>query len=687
MDKTVSLGNNGGADSFVAPDSGSDVPEAFLRKGHLLKNRYEVLSVIGHGGFGITYACRDVTLNLKVAVKEYYPDGFVTRDCKKSATVTYSTTPENMEFIEKGRKRFIDEARVLAKFAGEAGIVDVRDYFEENNTAYIVMEFLDGKDLRQYLKEKGRLPAEHAVKLLLPVMESLEKVHRQGLIHRDISPDNIRMVGKKVKLLDFGAARDFSFEGNKTMTVMLKRGYAPIEQYGAVESQGPWTDVYALCATLYLCITGRKPADALVRWENDPLQKPSQLGVTISSALENVIMKGLSVSAKDRYQSMNALVYGLKLALTGNSVLVDQRNINRDSSRTQRANNGNINRDNANIKQDNASSSFAANDEAAKSENEKPKKKSKILIPIIAIVLVIAILAGVLVLRHFGYFTPAYGGDVEMVVDEETPSDGAEVVGNEGTDSEENTTETELNEQLTEENTTVQNGKGDIVNIGQNEKNCLEDILEHMIYFGGNSFGNPQENIFFSQNVLYDSSKGDSSFKFAFNNMLWPPYYTLFTELEEIYNWIGYQWSVGCECSYDTNNEFYPDPRGLFEYYEYVDIEYADFVLENVYNVKPDHSYTMKDDTGRVIAYYDDSTLYYEYWDGGDGAGPKVDVDPEARKLSDEKYLITAHYCESDTSSEWNHMNIEVVASRKTINIEFYGDYEIWSIYEIRIVE
>ncbi len=304
MDKTLPLGND------------IDIPEPFLPQNHILKGRYEVLRVLGNGGFGVTYECYDRLLDLKVAVKEYYPDGFVSRDCKKSPVVTYTATSENKIFVEKGMHRFLDEARVLAKFSGEFGIVDVRDYFEENNTAYIVMEFLNGKDLKELIFEKGRLPSEYAVRLLLPVMESLEKIHRQGLIHRDISPDNIRMVGNRLKLLDFGAARSFSYEENKTMTVMLKRGYAPIEQYGEVDSQGPWTDVYALCATLYLCITGKKPADSLIRWDRDPLQKPSQLGIAISPALEEVIMKGLSVASRDRYQSMRELVDALKTALT-----------------------------------------------------------------------------------------------------------------------------------------------------------------------------------------------------------------------------------------------------------------------------------------------------------------------------------------------------------------------------------
>ncbi len=391
MDKALPLENND-----------NNEPEEFLVKGHMLKDRYEVMKVLGNGGFGVTYACQDTTLNLKVAVKEYYPDGFVTRDCKKSPEVTYTASSSAKPYIEKGMRRFLDEARVLARFAGEDGIVDVRDYFEENNTAYIVMEFLDGRDLKELIQEKGSLPAEYAVRLLIPVMESLEKIHRQGLIHRDISPDNIRMIGEKLKLLDFGAARDFSYEGNKTMTVMLKRGYAPIEQYGEVDKQGPWTDVYALCATLYLCITGRKPPDALVRWDDDPLQRPSQLGVAISPALENVIMKGLSLAARERYQSMRELVDALNIALRKSPVQTFDATVRiiPDSNRVEQP----IERSESAERSQSIEVPVPEVQSwqpitPAPVENKNNKKKTKQLAPIIAVVLVFAILAGVFAFR------------------------------------------------------------------------------------------------------------------------------------------------------------------------------------------------------------------------------------------------------------------------------------------------
>lgn len=430
MDKTLPLGND------------NDVSEPFLPKNHILKGRYEVLRVLGNGGFGVTYECRDKTLDLKVAVKEYYPDGFVSRDCKKSPVVTYTATSENKIFVEKGMHRFLDEARVLAKFSGEFGIVDVRDYFEENNTAYIVMEFLNGKDLKELIQEKGRLPAEYAVRLLLPVMESLEKIHRQGLIHRDISPDNIRMAGNRLKLLDFGAARSFSYEGNRTMTVMLKRGYAPIEQYGEVDAQGPWTDVYALCATLYLCITGKKPADSLIRWDRDPLQKPSQLGIAISPALEEVIMKGLSVSARNRYQSMRELVDALKTALTkapAKSLDATVR-INPAPNKRQQPIEPHrpiepqrpIEKSKPKVQSWQTIVSEPEGKEKEKKSNKNitnHKKKTKLFIPIIAVVVVFAILAGVFIVRDY-IFGVGYPDSEVIVADISTiQSNGVIKVG------------------------------------------------------------------------------------------------------------------------------------------------------------------------------------------------------------------------------------------------------------------
>ncbi len=651
MDKTVSVGGNGEADNFVDHNSGSDVPETFLRKGHLLKNRYEVLSVLGQGGFGLTYACRDITLNLYVAVKEYYPDGFVTRDCKKSATVTYSTTPENMEFIEKGLHKFIDEARILAKFSGEDGIVDVRDYFEENNTAYIVMEYLDGKDLRQIIKEKGVMPADYAIRLLLPVMESLEKVHRQGLIHRDISPDNIRMVGKKVKLLDFGAARDYSFEGNKTMTVMLKRGYAPIEQYGSSEAQGPWTDVYALCATLYLCITGKKPADSLMRWQNDPLKKPSELGVAINPAIESVIMKGLSVLAKDRYQSMAALAYDFGRALRGGNAV--------SSAPVKKSEPQHV-----------AEKPEATENKEEPKTPEKKKSKKKIFIPIIAVVLVVAILAGVLVLRHFGYFTPAYGGEIEMAVDEESPSEGATTDATEGTDSEESTTETvtEKENSSDEEN---------VVTLSNSDRRNLEKMLSCILYHG---WTYDYDNDLYEFRT-YDYTNPDA-YELAMSYMADFPNCDclLPEEINSIYDWDCYVEQI--DYIEDTSKE--PDPRKLLgSRYRVVGGYLSDVIITTVFNLTVDESYEARDADGNIIAYYYDGCYYmdmYEYVTT-DGALAEVNI-KEAKGLPDGKYLIKAVYRETGQVSV-TETDFEITAKMKLVGFDEYNSDSVWSIYKI----
>lgn len=290
----------------------AEIPEHHLHPGTVLNEKILVGAALGEGGFGITYIGRDLNLDIKVAIKEYYPNGYVNRSNTTSANVTVGLSAEKQNFFNKGRERFLREARILAKFYGEPGIVDVRDFFEANNTAYIVMEYLDGQDLKEYLKEKGTISPEHTIRMLMPVMQSLTKIHKQGLIHRDISPDNIRLVGQGVKLIDFGAARSVSSEVNKSISVMLKPGYAPEEQYRSKGNQGPWTDVYALCATMYKCITGITPDDSTQRVFSDELKTPTALGITMNETLESALMKGLSVLQKDRYQSVEELINGFK---------------------------------------------------------------------------------------------------------------------------------------------------------------------------------------------------------------------------------------------------------------------------------------------------------------------------------------------------------------------------------------
>lgn len=279
-----------------------------LAPGTVINNRYTIGNTLGEGGFGITYIGLDNVLDLRVAVKEYYPFGFSNRNTDRGNHVTVSAG-DKQAFYDKGKSRFLQEARHLAKFNDEVGIVSVRDFFEENNTAYIVMNYLDGIDLRHYLKQNGNLKPEQAFSMLRPIMVSLEAVNNAGIIHRDISPDNIMCLKNgKIKLMDFGSARDFDDTALRSTSIMLKPGYSPEEQYRKSGKLGPWTDVYGLCATIYRCITGKTPDEALDRAFEDSLKKPSELGVSISSELEKVLMYGLAVRKNDRCQNMTELM-------------------------------------------------------------------------------------------------------------------------------------------------------------------------------------------------------------------------------------------------------------------------------------------------------------------------------------------------------------------------------------------
>lgn len=278
-----------------------------LALGTMLRDRYKVGKVLGEGGFGITYVGRDTVLDMKVAVKEFYMSGYVNRNNTYSKAVSASIGT-HQELFEKNREKFITEARVLAKFAEEEGIVGIRDFFEENNTAYIVMDFLTGETLRTFLKKEKRISWQKTLELMEPVLKSLGNVHRHNVIHRDISPDNIMLLTNgKIKLLDFGAAREVSQTDIKSLSVILKPGYAPEEQYRSKGKQGPWTDIYAICATMYVCIVGTVPEDSMERMFDDKLKDPHSISPECPVALSNVIMKGMAVRQNDRYQSMDEL--------------------------------------------------------------------------------------------------------------------------------------------------------------------------------------------------------------------------------------------------------------------------------------------------------------------------------------------------------------------------------------------
>lgn len=278
-----------------------------LSAGTILHGKYLIGDVIGEGGFGITYIGIDITLELKVAVKEFYPHGYANRNSSVTNDVTLVNTKE-LAYFDNAKERFLAEAKSIAKFSDESAIVDVRDYFTENNTAYIVMEYIDGITLAEHIKKNGVFGADDLFYRMTPLMQALERMHRQSVIHRDISPDNIMIDSDGAfKLMDFGSARYFAGENKRTMSVILKPGYAPFEQYSTEGNQGPWTDVYGLSATIYKCITGVTPPDALSRCQQDKLQPPSSLGVAITSAQENAIMRGLRVYPNDRLQSVGEM--------------------------------------------------------------------------------------------------------------------------------------------------------------------------------------------------------------------------------------------------------------------------------------------------------------------------------------------------------------------------------------------
>ena len=275
-----------------------------LRKGTRLIGRYTIEGVLGQGGFGITYLGMDELHKKKVAIKEFFPQGIVTRNIEYEDTVTVTLVGEK-ENYDKGKERFLKEAQTMAMFSKDKGIVKALDFFEINNTAYIVMEYLEGVTLKQYLRENERIDAEDLVELLVPLIEALDEIHSQGLIHRDISPDNIMVLPDgRIKLMDFGAARDYTEFGEKSLSIVLKPGYAPPEQYQTHGVQGPWTDIYALCATMYKCITGENPPDAIDRLVDDHLKKISAFGIPVLPQIEEAIIKGMSVAAKDRYQNV-----------------------------------------------------------------------------------------------------------------------------------------------------------------------------------------------------------------------------------------------------------------------------------------------------------------------------------------------------------------------------------------------
>lgn len=284
-----------------------------MQPGTLLHDRYIVGRVLGYGGFGVTYIGWDGKLEQKVAIKEYLPGEFSTRMPGQSQVTVFNG--DKSEQFRDGLKKFVEESKRLAKFQNEAGIVKIFDSFEENETAYIIMEYLDGITLKEYLGQVGTIPEDEAINMLMPVMESLQTVHAEGLLHRDIAPDNIFLTKDgSVKLIDFGASRYATTSHSRSLTVIIKPGYSPEEQYRSRGDQDPYTDVYAIAATLYRMITGKTPPDAMERrakYENqnkDILIEPHKLVKNISRNREVAILNAMNVRVEDRTPDIKTFI-------------------------------------------------------------------------------------------------------------------------------------------------------------------------------------------------------------------------------------------------------------------------------------------------------------------------------------------------------------------------------------------
>lgn len=282
-----------------------------LIPGFMLNNRYVVGRALGSGGFGITYLAFDTKTNERVAVKEYLPTGIAVRN-----TMTNSINPSNQDsrgVFEHGLKVFLNEASVLQHFAGQNAIVQVKDCFQENGTAYFSMEFLDGVNLKALARNSNnRLPYKLAYEVLVSVGVALDVVHSKGLLHRDVSPENIYITKTgEIKLIDFGATRYFVGEKSRSLSVILKPGFAPPEQYSTKGAQGPWTDVYALAATFYTVVSGVPMPDSLERLDGKDLPKLNEVVPEVTSAIASVIEKALELKYQQRFQSMRDFLAAL----------------------------------------------------------------------------------------------------------------------------------------------------------------------------------------------------------------------------------------------------------------------------------------------------------------------------------------------------------------------------------------
>lgn len=286
-----------------------------LRPGMCLRDRYVLGRVLGEGSFGISYIAWDCLLDTVVAIKEYFPASLVSRHISEEDedTNVYIYEKRESQKHQESLKKYLGEAKSLSAYYDLDGIVSVRDFFYANNTAYIVMGYVDGISVKEYVEKNGPIEGEKFLRMLEPVIQSLAKVHQTGVLHRDISPDNMLLTrDEKLVLIDFGAARKENINMTRSMTVVFKRGFSPEEQYRTRGQQGAWTDVYALCATAYYALTGKAPDESIQRVLEDDMPSLTEMtDVDLPMQQKRAFMKGMTVDFHHRYQTMDELYQGL----------------------------------------------------------------------------------------------------------------------------------------------------------------------------------------------------------------------------------------------------------------------------------------------------------------------------------------------------------------------------------------
>lgn len=272
---------------------------------------YEIGSVIGAGGFGITYAARNLQTGERCAIKEYFPSEFVYRD---NATGMVCCKDENEKDYYKWLERFYKEAVTLSKIrsANNGNIVDIQGYLKANNTAYIIMEFIDGVNLKRWMVANNRVFTYAQAKMIfIDIASVLCDVHKMHILHRDLTPENVLiMPNGRIKVIDFGSARDY-VKNAMGMSVLVKKGFAPIEQYSLNKKQGPYTDIYSLCCTIYFILTGRYIPDAFDRVNGAKVPRLDEVNREVPAQFASVIEKGMAVYASERYPNVEAMLTAL----------------------------------------------------------------------------------------------------------------------------------------------------------------------------------------------------------------------------------------------------------------------------------------------------------------------------------------------------------------------------------------